>query len=193
MSISFICSRFLRDSSLSLYGWKMSKSEFYQDLSRDLGALNSGERAFLPILANCSALLFERMTGLNWVGFYLLSEPDTLVLGPFQGKLACVRIPVGKGVCGTAVATGDIQRVADVHQFSGHIACDSASNSEIVLPLRCHGEIIGVLDIDSPHFSHFDHEDEAGLQSVVNTLETLLSATEISLFLQQLKGNFAEA
>lgn len=193
MSISFTCSWFLRDSSMSLYGWKMSKSEFYQDMSRDLGALNSGERAFLPILANCSALLFERMAGLNWVGFYLLSEQDTLVLGPFQGKLACVRIPVGKGVCGTAVATGDVQRVADVHQFRGHIACDSASNSEIVLPLRCHGEIIGVLDIDSPHFSHFDHEDEAGLQAVVNTLETLLSATEISLFLQQLKGNFAEA
>ena len=193
MSISFTRSRFLRDSSMSLYGWKMSKSEFYQDMSRDLGALNCGERAFLPILANCSALLFERMAGLNWVGFYLLSEQDTLVLGPFQGKLACVRIPVGKGVCGTAVATGEVQRVADVHQFSGHIACDSASNSEIVLPLRCNGEIIGVLDIDSPHFSHFDHEDEAGLESVVNTLETLLSATEISLFLQQLKGNFDEA
>ncbi|MBT0722352.1 GAF domain-containing protein [Rosenbergiella collisarenosi] len=171
----------------------MSKSEFYQDLSRDLSALNSGERAFLPILANCSALLFERMTGLNWAGFYLLSEEETLVLGPFQGKLACVRIPVGKGVCGTAVATGQIQRVADVHQFSGHIACDSASNSEIVLPLCVDGAIVGVLDIDSPHFSHFDHEDEVGLESVVKTLEALLSATEISLFLQQLKGNFAEA
>ncbi len=193
MSISFTHSRSIRDYSLSLYGWKMSKPEFYQDMSRDLSALNSGERAFLPILANCSALLFERMAGLNWVGFYLLSERDTLVLGPFQGKLACVRIPVGKGVCGTAVATGDVQRVGDVHQFSGHIACDSASNSEIVLPLRCEGKIIGVLDIDSPHFSHFDHEDETGLESVVNTLEALLSATEISLFLQQLKGNFDEA
>ena len=193
MSMSFTCLRFFRDSSMSLYGWKMSKSEFYQNMSQDLSALNSGERAFLPILANCSALLFERMAGLNWVGFYLLSEQDTLVLGPFQGKLACVRIPVGKGVCGSAVATGEVQRVADVHQFSGHIACDSASNSEIVLPLRCNGEIIGVLDIDSPHFSHFDHEDEAGLNAIVNVLETLLSATEISLFLQQLKGNFDEA
>lgn len=178
---------------MSLYGWNMSKLEFYQELSRDLSALNSGEKAFLPVLANCSALLFERMIGLNWAGFYLLSERETLVLGPFQGKSACVRIPVGKGVCGSAVATGKVQRVADVHQFSGHIACDSASNSEIVLPLRSNGVIIGVLDIDSPHFSHFDHEDEAGLELVVNTLETLLSATEISLFLQQSKGNFDEA
>ncbi len=179
--------------SILLYGWKMSKSEFYQDLSQDLNALNSGETAFLPVLANFSALLFERMSGLNWVGFYLLTEKETLVLGPFQGKVACVRIPVGKGVCGSAVATGTVQRVADVHQFSGHIACDSASNSEIVLPIRLNGQIIGVLDIDSPHYSHFDEQDEAGLELVVRTLETLLSATEISLFLQQLKGNFAEA
>ncbi len=93
-----------------------------------------------------------------------------------------MRIPVGKGVCGTALATGKVQRVADVHQFSGHIACDAASNSEIVLPLRVNGTLIGVLDIDSPNLAHFDHDDEAGLELVVKTLEALLSTTEISLF-----------
>lgn len=112
----------------------MSKTEFYADLNRDFKALMAGETSFLATLANTSALLFERLTEVNWAGFYLL-EGEILVLGPFQGKLACVRIPVGRGVCGTAVATNQVQRVEDVHAFDGHIACDAASNSEIVLPL----------------------------------------------------------
>lgn len=170
----------------------MSKSELYQELNQNFSALCVGERSFLPILANCSALLFERLPELNWVGFYLHSEKDTLVLGPFQGKVACVRIPLGRGVCGTAAATNSVQRVADVHQFSGHIACDAASNSEIVLPIKLQGEVIGVLDIDSPNLARFDQEDEDGLVSLVATLELALSNTEISLFIQQSKGNFAQ-
>ncbi|STQ11131.1 GAF domain-containing protein [Enterobacter cloacae] len=112
----------------------MNKTEFYADLNRDFKALMAGETSFLATLANTSALLFERLSDVNWAGFYLL-EGETLVLGPFQGKLACVRIPVGRGVCGTAVAENQVQRVEDVHAFDGHIACDAASNSEIVLPL----------------------------------------------------------
>jgi len=112
----------------------MNKTEFYADLNRDFKALIAGETSFLATLANTSALLFERLSGVNWAGFYLL-EGETLVLGPFQGKIACVRIPVGRGVCGTAVATREVQRVEDVHAFDGHIACDASSNSEIVLPL----------------------------------------------------------
>lgn len=112
----------------------MNKTEFYADLNRDFKALMAGETSFLATLANTSALLFERLSDVNWAGFYL-QEGETLVLGPFQGKIACVRIPVGRGVCGTAVATNQVQRVEDVHAFDGHIACDAASNSEIVLPL----------------------------------------------------------
>ncbi len=104
----------------------MNKTEFYADLNRDFKALMAGETSFLATLANTSALLFERLSDVNWAGFYLL-EGDTLVLGPFQGKLACVRIPVGRGVCGTAVATRQVQRVEDVHAFDGHIACDASS------------------------------------------------------------------
>lgn len=121
----------------------MNKSEFYADLNRDFQALMAGETSFLAMISNTSALLFERLTDVNWAGFYLL-EGDTLVLGPFQGKLACVRIPVGRGVCGTAVAQNRVQRVEDVHAFDGHIACDAASNSEIVFPLRVNNQTIGV-------------------------------------------------
>ncbi|MCE1736867.1 GAF domain-containing protein, partial [Enterobacter hormaechei] len=106
-------------------------------------------------LANTSALLYERLDHVNWVGFYLVDN-DTLILGPFQGKNACVRIPIGKGVCGTAVANKSIQRISDVHTFSGHIACDATSNAEIVLPLVINGHVIGVLDIDSTVFDRFD-------------------------------------
>jgi len=155
----------------------MSKEQFYADLNRDFNALMTGETSFLAVLANTSALLFERLDEVNWAGFYLL-EGDTLVLGPFQGKIACVRIPVGKGVCGTAVATASVQRVADVHAFSGHIACDAASNSEIVLPLCVNGQIIGVLDIDSTEYSRFSQEDEIGLKSLVSRLSELLNSTD---------------
>ena len=125
-------------------------------------------------LANVSALLWEEMPGINWVGFYKMTE-GALVLGPFQGKPACVQIAVGKGVCGTAVQEDAVQLVYDVHQFPGHIACDCASNSEIVLPIHANGQIWGVLDIDSPHIGRFTEADREGLLQVVKVLETMLS------------------
>ncbi|QYJ76909.1 GAF domain-containing protein [Shewanella sp. FJAT-52076] len=146
---------------------------FYDTLNRQAEALLSGEDDMVAAMANFSALLNEHMDDLNWVGFYIRRE-DTLVLGPFQGKVACTRIPWGKGVCGTAAATDTTQRVADVHQFDGHIACDSASNSEIVVPVRHQGRVIAVLDIDSPSFSRFDETDQAGLETLVRTLEKAL-------------------
>lgn len=151
----------------------MNKAEFYADLNRDFNALMAGETSFLATLANTSALLYERLTDVNWAGFYLLDD-DTLVLGPFQGKIACVRIPVGRGVCGTAVARNQVQRIEDVHAFDGHIACDAASNSEIVLPLVVKNQIIGVLDIDSTVFGRFTDEDEQGLRQLVAQLERCL-------------------
>lgn len=159
----------------------MNKTEFYADLNRDLKALMAGETSFLAILSNTSALLFERLEAVNWAGFYLL-EDETLVLGPFQGKIACVRIPSGRGVCGTAVAENRIQRVDDVHAFAGHIACDSASNAEIVLPLTVENQIIGVLDIDSTVFSRFTTEDEQGLSELIEHLEKLLAASDYQKF-----------
>ena len=151
----------------------MTKADFYADLNRDFQALMTGESSFLATLANTSALLFERLEGVNWAGFYLL-EGETLVLGPFQGKIACVRIPVGRGVCGTAVAQNRVQRVDDVHAFDGHIACDSASNAEIVLPVVVNNQIIGVLDIDSTEFSRFGEGDRAGLELCVRAIEKYL-------------------
>lgn len=121
-------------------------------------------------LANASALLWQSIPDLNWAGFYLL-DGDILVLGPFQGKPACTQIPVGKGVCGTAVAENATQLVADVHQFPGHIACDCASNSEIVIPLRNNGRIIGVLDIDSPLYDRFTADDKCGLEEFARILQ----------------------
>ncbi|WP_347252948.1 GAF domain-containing protein [Leminorella grimontii] len=152
----------------------MNKKAFYTELENTLASLLSGEPDRIASLANASALLFERLDEVNWVGFYLLNGPE-LVLGPFQGKVACTRIPVGKGVCGTAVLTARIQRVDNVHQFEGHIACDSASNAEIVLPLYCGDALIGVLDIDSTVFSRFDGEDEEGLKGIVRCLSRHLS------------------
>lgn len=165
----------------------MNKTEFYADLNRDFQALMIGETSFLATLANTSALLFERLSDVNWAGFYLL-EGETLVLGPFQGKLACVRISVGRGVCGTAVAQNQVQRVEDVHAFDGHIACDSASNSEIVLPLTVKNQIIGVLDIDSTVFGRFSAEDEQGLRELVANLENVLNATDYQKFFARVAG-----
>lgn len=159
----------------------MNKEQFYADLNRDFGALMAGETSFLATLANTSALLFERLEGVNWAGFYLL-EADTLVLGPFQGKIACVRIPVGRGVCGTAVATGEVQRIEDVHAFDGHIACDASSNSEIVFPLVVNDEVIGVLDIDSTEIGRFTPEDQIGLSQLVMQLLATLTATDYKKF-----------
>lgn len=144
----------------------MTKKQFYAELKRDLGALLEGETHLIAALSNASALLNERLADVNWVGFYLM-DGNQLVLGPFQGKVACVRIPVGKGVCGTAVAEKRVQRVGDVHAFPGHIACDAASNAEIVLPLEVDGQILGVLDIDSTVYQRFDEQDEIGLKAVV--------------------------
>ena len=151
----------------------MSKNAFYDSLLSQLQALIEGENDLIANLANTSALLNLALEDLNWVGFYLLKSPDELVLGPFQGKPACLRIPVGKGVCGTAVASGQTQRVADVHAFAGHIACDGASNSEIVLPIFAQGRVVAVLDIDSPSLDRFDAEDQIGLERVATALEKL--------------------
>lgn len=152
------------------------KKELYTLLAEQLTALTDGEPHAIPNLANCSALLFYALKDINWAGFYLTQTNEStgkeyLLLGPFQGKTACIRIPSGRGVCGTALATGEIQLVEDVHEFPGHIACDSASNSEIVLPIRKNGKIVGVLDIDSPYVARFDEEDKEGLQKLVEILE----------------------
>ena len=145
----------------------------YQALCAQLSALTDGIPYKIANLANASALLWQHLEKINWAGFYLM-EDGKLVLGPFQGKTACIVIPVGKGVCGTAVAENATQLVADVHQFPGHIACDSASNSEIVIPIHVRGEIVGVLDIDSPEFGRFTEEDREGLEQFVHILEQVL-------------------
>ena len=147
------------------------KAEMYALLVEQLRALVEGERSVVANLANASALLADVLERTNWAGFYLMDGGE-LLLGPFQGKPACIRIQVGKGVCGTAVATRSTQRVADVHAFPGHIACDSASNSEIVVPLFADGVVIGVLDIDSPEKDRFDAVDQEGLESFARALET---------------------
>ncbi|AVV82061.1 MULTISPECIES: GAF domain-containing protein [Shewanella] len=149
------------------------KSQFYESLNRQALALLEGEDDVVAAMANFSALLNDNLTDLNWVGFYVM-RGEQLVLGPFQGKVACTRIPLGKGVCGTAAYTNQTQRIADVHQFDGHIACDSASNSEIVVPVRANGKVIAVLDIDSPSFDRFDEDDQKGLELLVKSFENCL-------------------
>ena len=146
----------------------------YLQLNQRLAALIEGVPHLIANLANASALLWESLEDLNWAGFYLL-EGNTLVLGPFQGKTACIEIPVGKGVCGTAVAEDATQMVPDVHLFPGHIACDSASNSEIVVPVHGGGRIRAVLDIDSPSRGRFTGEDREGLERFVQILEKELA------------------
>jgi GAF domain-containing protein len=145
----------------------------YQLLGAELQALIDGIPYETANLANASALLWDSLPNINWAGFYKM-EDGALILGPFQGKPACIRIEVGKGVCGTAVIQNTTQRVADVHAFPGHIACDSASNSEIVIPIRVKGDIWGVLDIDSPVFNRFSEADQAGLENFVAILENIL-------------------
>jgi len=153
------------------------KTALYRLLNQQAQALIDGETDLIANMANLSALLFNQLPDLNWAGFYIMRSGE-LVLGPFQGQVACVRIAVGKGVCGTAVATGKVQLVKDVHEFPGHIACDAASNSEIVLPLRHNGEIIAVLDIDSPSLARFDAEDQAGLEQLIALFEQHLAAAQ---------------
>ena len=152
----------------------------YSLLCAQLRTLAEASREPIPVLANASALLYEAMEGLNWAGFYLV-HGDELLLGPFQGKVACVRIARGKGVCGTAWAEDAVQLVPNVHLFPGHIACDSASNSEIVLPLHdVTGAVWGVLDIDSPSLNRFSPEDRAGLLLFAAALEEILNGKDLS-------------
>ena len=151
----------------------MERYTDYETLAAQVAALTEGIPYEVANFANASAAIWEAMADINWAGFYKMVD-GALVLYPFQGKFACIRIPVGKGVCGTAVAEDRLQRVEDVHQFPGHIACDSASNSEIVIPIHKGGAVWGVLDIDSPCFSRFTEEDRDGLQKVVAVLEKSL-------------------
>jgi len=152
----------------------MTNTVNYKFVAQRLVALTDGVPYETANLANASALLWQHMENINWAGFYKLTG-DLLVLGPFQGKPACVKIPVGKGVCGTAVAEDAVQLVYNVHDFPGHIACDSASNSEIVLPIHVNGKIWGVLDIDSPDVGRFTETDRAGLLEFVAVLERILA------------------
>ncbi|MFM9841591.1 MAG: GAF domain-containing protein [Dongiaceae bacterium] len=145
-----------------------SKTEFYRDLAQQLRSLLEGERDPIANAANTSALLFDLMPDINWAGFYFLRNGNELIVGPFQGKPACVRIPVGRGVCGTAVERGQSILVEDVHAFPGHIACDAVSRSELVVPLARDGKILGVLDLDSPSPKRFDAEDQAGVEEVAS-------------------------
>ena len=143
----------------------------YKELKAQLDALTEGVAHPIANLANASALLWQSLPELNWAGFYLV-EGDRLVLGPFQGKTACIEIPLGRGVCGVAAAEDRTMVVEDVHCFRGHIACDSASNSEIVVPLRRNGRVVGVLDLDSPVKNRFTETDRAGLEAFAALLET---------------------
>lgn len=144
-----------------------SKVELYQQICRQLEELLGNEGDFVANAANTSALLYQSLPDVNWVGFYI-AQGEELVLGPFQGKPACVRIPFGKGVCGTAAESGETVVVPDVSKFNGHIACDTASQSEIVVPLLNWGQVLGVLDIDSASLSRFDEDDREGLESIVS-------------------------
>ena len=152
----------------------------YELLVRQIEALAQTDNHWLPVLSNASACLFEAMDNINWAGFYLVDESTRdkktpeLRLGPFQGKVACVRIPFGRGVCGTAAAEDKTQLVSDVHAFPGHIACDAASRSEVVVPLHCGGRVVGVLDIDSPLLDRFSAYDARGLESFVCALENCI-------------------
>ncbi len=151
-----------------------SRTAEYDALSAAARALTDGETDLIANAANIAALLYSELADVNWAGFYFVRDGE-LVVGPFQGKPACVRIPFGEGVCGTAAATRETQRVADVHSFDGHIACDVASNSEIVIPLLRGDQLIGVLDIDSPSLNRFDAVDQAGLERIARDFVASLS------------------
>ena len=151
------------------------KVELYGELTQQLEGLLSGERDPIANAANTAALLYTTLPNLNWAGFYILRSPDELVLGPFQGKPACVRIAVGRGVCGAAVAQRRTMLVEDVHAFADHIACDAASRSELVAPLVRDGRVLGVIDLDSPSFARFDRDDQDGIEAVA---EIFLKASD---------------
>ena len=151
----------------------------YKMLAAQIKSLAEDEPNYIPVMSNASALLYENMEDLNWAGFYIMNK-GSLMLGPFQGKVACIRIELGKGVCGTAAQSDETQLVKDVHQFPGHIACDSASNSEIVVPIHFEGKVVAVLDIDSPSLGRFDEADKEGLEQFVKALEETVDFTELS-------------
>jgi GAF domain-containing protein len=154
----------------------LSKDDTYREISVQLTALFRGERNGLANASNLCALLYQMLPNVNWVGLYFVQDGE-LVLGPFQGKVACVRIALGRGVCGTAAARKEILVVPDVNEFPGHIACDAASRSEIVVPLVKDGRLLGVLDLDSPRLARFDQQDRAGLATAA---EILLQASDLS-------------
>lgn len=145
----------------------------YKLLAEQLKSLAEDEPKYIPVLSNASALINENLNNLNWAGFYLMDN-GSLLLGPFQGKVACIRIALGKGVCGTAAQNDETLLVPNVHDFPGHIACDSASNSEIVIPIHKDGKVVGVLDIDSPSLNRFSESDKEGLELFVKTLEEVI-------------------
>jgi len=151
----------------------MNKLEEYELLIKQVDILIKDESDVIANMANISALLFDSLNDVNWVGFYRVISEE-LVLGPFQGKIACIRIPLNKGVCGAAAKENKTMRIANVHDFSGHIACDSNSNSEIVIPLFINGKVIAVLDIDSPIFDRFDENDQIGLEKIINVFENII-------------------
>jgi len=149
------------------------KQVSYDELFKQVQALSEDVNFDITILSNISALIYDALDNLNWCGFYILKD-NALLLGPFQGKVACTRIEIGKGVCGTSVKQNSTIVVPNVHEFPGHIACDSASNSEIVIPIHKNGCIYGVLDIDSPMLNRFDDNDKVGLEAIVLEIEKLI-------------------
>jgi L-methionine (R)-S-oxide reductase len=153
------------------------KIKQYELINAQVQALISGESDMIANMANIAAVLFNNLEQVNWAGFYFYKE-EQLVLGPFQGQPACIRIPMGKGVCGTSAATQTTIVVADVHEFKGHITCDAASNSEIVIPIMFNDRLIGVLDLDSPVFNRFDNDDRAGLETLVDIFVQAMNVAE---------------
>ena len=151
---------------------QLQGEQLANEIVQQVSGLVSGEPDLIANLSNVSALLNQYLPDINWVGFYIMRD-GKLVLGPFQGKVACIRIPVGRGVCGTAAATRETQRIDDVHAFPGHIACDGASNSELVVPIIVNDNVVAVLDIDSPKHARFTVEVQQEIEAVVNVLETL--------------------
>ena len=151
----------------------------FELMNKQLRALAEADASWLPVFANASALLWDCFPSINWAGFYIVNQ-GSLLLGPFQGKVACIRIPIGKGVCGTAVLEDATQRIDNVHLFPGHIACDSASNSELVIPIHHDGKVVALLDMDSPIYNRFSENDQKEIESFVRTLEEITEFSPIS-------------
>ena len=165
-------------------GERVSETVDYQLLCAQVASLAEEVPGWVSVCANASALVMDALPDLNWAGFYVAErrgDTRSLVLGPFQGKAACVRIAYGRGVCGTAAALDATQLVPDVHEFPGHIACDSASASEIVVPIHAQGQVVGVLDIDSPRLARFSEEDRLGLEALVATVERCADLSTLPL------------